>query len=793
MISQVGRSLRYIRQKVSRSYWAIRLLKLSQFNEPSQAPGLVMVQIDGFSLTQFNRALKKGRLPFMAKLLEREKYILHPFYSGLPSNTPAVQGELFYGVKGCVPSFSFIDRQTRQIIKMFDGPYVETFEPIISKKRESLLAGGSAYSNIFTGGAKEAHFCWAQLGWSGVLHAVNPFKFPFLVVLYADIFIRTAFLLAIEFMIAFFECIRGTLKGRLFFEELRFVWLRVLVCVFLRELMVAGVCMDIIRGLPIIHLNFLGYDEQAHCRGPSSLFAHWSLQGIDDAIKRIDNVIKESPYRQYDLWIYADHGQARTTPYSVQEGHSIEEAVQKLFGSTILPNYLRLTGRSKSHAKLLRMKKEQVPKPDDLLPEDFGGQEAVVTAMGPLGQIYVKKKLEASGLEFFARKLVLELKIPLVLTRHQRQQVMAYTPQGSFVLPGQAAEVFGEDHPFLEDIKEDIVRMCWHPDAGEFIIAGWSKGQSAISFPLEYGAHAAMSVEETQAFALLPLDAPLKLNGKSYLRPMDLRKAVQRYLNQETVKISSVFSRKISASKILKIMSYNVHGCMGMDGTISAERIARVIARHQPDVIALQELDSGRVRSQGINQANRIAGYLGMKYHFHPVFFHQEGSSGNAILSCYPLEMIKVGILPNQDKRRIYEPRGALWVSLEFQGAKIHIINTHLSIWPRERMGQMRELLSKKWIGLQDQNDPLILCGDFNAIPGSLVYKEVCKSLKDSQASLAGHRPYHTWSGRYPLTRIDHIFINFHWMVNSIFVPRTSLDKLASDHLPLVVGLSLKG
>ena len=239
-------------------------------------------------------------------------------------------------------------------------------------------------------------------------------------------------------------------------------------------------------------------------------------------------------------------------------------------------------------------------------------------------------------------------------------------------------------------------------------------------------------------------------------------------------------------------MSYNVHGCMGMDGTISVERIARVIARHHPDVIALQELDSGRSRSKGIDQADRIAAYLEMKYHFHPVFFHQEGSYGNALLSRYPLEMVKMGTLPRQRDRNIYEPRGALWVSLEFQGIPVHIINTHLSIWPKERMRQVMELLSRQWLGLQDQKGPLILCGDFNAMPGSLVYGALCARLKDSQNSLAGYRPYGTWFGRYPVTQIDHIFINSFLQVNSVFVSRTSLDKLASDHLPLITDLSLK-
>src|ERR1700733_8799556 len=110
MITHVKVFFRNVRSFFSRSNWAIHLLKLSKLNKADEKPGLVMVQIDGLSLTQFQRALQMGHLPFLNSLLQKERYAIHPFYSGMPSNTPAVQGELFYGVKTCVPAFSFVDR-----------------------------------------------------------------------------------------------------------------------------------------------------------------------------------------------------------------------------------------------------------------------------------------------------------------------------------------------------------------------------------------------------------------------------------------------------------------------------------------------------------------------------------------------------------------------------------------------------------------------------------------------------------------------------------------------------------
>jgi len=747
MIRRIEVLLRSLRRIFSRSEWTIRLLRLSKLKQPTTEPGLVMVQIDGLSMTQFNRALQKKNLPFLQGLLSSKRYILRSFYSGLPSNTAAVQAEIFYGIKGCVPAFHFFDRQSGQAVKMLDPSFVEKFEKRLESKGAGLLSGGSAYSDIFTGSAKESHCCWSRMGWDGVLWAINPFILPFLVFLYVDIFIRTFILIIIELFLAVFDCMRGTLKGRFFFRELEFVWLRSLVCVLLREFITAGVCIDIMRGMPVIHLNFLGYDEQAHGRGPSSGFAHWSLRGIDDAVRRIDHVIKESPYRHYDLWVYSDHGQSKTTPYLAKYGRTVEEAIEELFG-------------------------------DD---------KVIVTAMGPLGHIYLKRTLSSSETSLFAKKLVSELKIPLVLTK-KGNRVLAWNSWGCFLFPDDAKKILGQDHPFLDEVKEDLLRVCMHPDAGEFIISGWCEGEQAISFPLEYGSHATMSPEETHGFTLLPMDAPVEIeNNKNFLRPLDLRHTVQHFLNKET--LNSV-SHRDTSSNSLTIMSYNVHGCCGMDGCISTERIAKVISKYNPDIIALQELDVGRMRSGRIDQVDMIARKLEMKYHFNPAFRWKDEQYGNAILSRYPMALIKSGPLPNIiSKRRQHEPRGALWTCVDFEGKKIQVFNTHLSLWPKEQILQAEALLSEQWLQHPDCQGPVILCGDFNSIPKSAVYQKICHRLLDSQMVLAGHRPRSTWFGYYPLSRIDYVFFNTGFQVRSINVPRSGLEKVASDHLPLITEL----
>ena len=47
----------------------------------------------------------------------------------------------------------------------------------------------------------------------------------------------------------------------------------------------------------------------------------------------------------------------------------------------------------------------------------------------------------------------------------------------------------------------------------------------------------------------------------------------------------------------LQVMSYNVRHCAGMDMVLDYDRTALVISEQQPDVVALQELDSMTSRS----------------------------------------------------------------------------------------------------------------------------------------------------------------------------------------------------
>ena len=166
MIAKLAFFFMRLRRAFNSSEWLIKLFKLDVSTESPNTPGLVLIQIDGLSKREFERALNRNELPFLAKLIRHQHYHLHQLYSGLPASTPAFQAELFYGIKTAVPAFGFKDHQSDEVVCMY--------EPSICKKTEkrlnetgnhALLKGGSIYTDVYTGGAEEAHFCPAALGW----------------------------------------------------------------------------------------------------------------------------------------------------------------------------------------------------------------------------------------------------------------------------------------------------------------------------------------------------------------------------------------------------------------------------------------------------------------------------------------------------------------------------------------------------------------------------------------------------------------------------------------------------
>lgn len=499
-----------------------------------------MIQIDGLSRRQMLTAMRKGHLPFLKRLVHKRSYENYSLYSGLPSNTPGMQGELFYGVKCAVPAFSFKHQTSGQIFRMYEPFSAQVIERELAAQGEGLLKDGSSYSNIFAGGAENAHFCAASIGWKGLLKVLNPWSISLWALFYVDIFVRMIVLAAVELVIAFWDFLKGFIRYGSFRKEFEFIFARIIACVLLREMVVMGVQMDIHRGLPIIHANFIGYDEQAHRRGPASGFAHWSLGGIDDSVRRIYETAKHSKNRKYQIWVYSDHGQEATATYKHPETDTLEDAVKSIYERSCLRGKgemraAKMAGTGVLRARLIdeRLFREAQDSHDSTLVN-----EPCVTAMGPVGHVYLQGSLDSKELTVMASELV-RAGVPLVLSgKGSADGVKAWVKEKELSLPEDASGIFGPDHPFLEEATDDLIRLCRHENAGDLIVMGWTHGQSALSFPVEKGAHAGIGAEETHGFAMIPSRVQILPAGKKYVRAGDLRRAAQEFMTIKSLNVT---------------------------------------------------------------------------------------------------------------------------------------------------------------------------------------------------------------------------------------------------------------
>ena len=152
------------------------------------------------------------------------------------------------------------------------------------------------------------------------------------------------------------------------------------------------------------------------------------------------------------------------------------------------------------------------------------------------------------------------------------------------------------------------------------------------------------------------------------------------------------------------------------------------------------------------------------------------------------------------------------WVDVEIQGQRVRLYSTHLQsshasgvlvqyllgghIFHRNGLALVLETLRRYAESVKERRRqatvlmehirrcpwPVILCGDFNEPPTSLVYRRMSRLLQDSFRS-AGSGLGATYGSPFPFLRLDYVYSS---------PPITALEhrvphRAFSDHFPVVV------
>lgn len=243
-------------------------------------------------------------------------------------------------------------------------------------------------------------------------------------------------------------------------------------------------------------------------------------------------------------------------------------------------------------------------------------------------------------------------------------------------------------------------------------------------------------------------------------------------------------------ARTVRVLSYNIHWALGMEGQYDVARIAEVIKALRPDLVGLQEVDVGVKRSGRVHEVRRLAELTGLAGRFGPTQHFEGGLFGNAVLTSLPILDVEIHPLPYTEATPQLQtyPRGAIAVTVTApDGKPLRFISTHFQHNAAgDRIAEAKavnHLFAGEGDGLRT-----ILAGDMNANPAD----EPIRILQERWTHAADKELAPTVPVSRPTSRIDYIFYRSRAdfrLVDARVIPET----MASDHRPVFAELELPG
>lgn len=224
----------------------------------------------------------------------------------------------------------------------------------------------------------------------------------------------------------------------------------------------------------------------------------------------------------------------------------------------------------------------------------------------------------------------------------------------------------------------------------------------------------------------------------------------------------------------LRVATYNVHKCVGVDGRFDPERIFEVIREIGADLIALQEADTRFGERTGLLDLKRIEDETGLIAVPGLEGARAHGWHGNVLL-------FRDGAVRDIRREKLpgLEPRGALLTEIALNnGGFLKVVAVHLGLLRASRRQQADYILDL----LADREEaPSVIMGDMNE--WRLGNGSALKRFEAAFGELPPPRP--SFPARWPVLALDRIIANRDRLVVDLAAHDSLLARVASDHLPL--------
>jgi endonuclease/exonuclease/phosphatase family metal-dependent hydrolase len=250
---------------------------------------------------------------------------------------------------------------------------------------------------------------------------------------------------------------------------------------------------------------------------------------------------------------------------------------------------------------------------------------------------------------------------------------------------------------------------------------------------------------------------------------------------RELIRSINPKATKSQELKRIRVATYNVHKCCGLDGRVRPDRILGVLNEIDADIVALQEVVCVEGQTRQDHQARYLAHELEAHVEFGENRRHKGGGYGNVLLSRFPIHHAHNYDLSVPGRER----RGCLRADLCLRdGEWLHIFNLHLGTSFFERREQARKLFRQEILTDGHLPGQKIVLGDFNEWTKGLASRLFQSHFRTALSGTP--RGTQTYPGLLPMLHLDHIYFDRDLELRSATVHRSRTALLASDHLPLV-------
>jgi endonuclease/exonuclease/phosphatase family metal-dependent hydrolase len=229
----------------------------------------------------------------------------------------------------------------------------------------------------------------------------------------------------------------------------------------------------------------------------------------------------------------------------------------------------------------------------------------------------------------------------------------------------------------------------------------------------------------------------------------------------------------------IRVASYNLHKCVGLDRRRDPHRVARVLAGLSADVIAVQEIDKRLPPRPTALPRAVLEGEAGLAPAPVAETTVSLGWHGNGLLLARGWRMDELHRLPLPG----LEPRGALIADLSGPSGQLRVVATHLGLRRRDRQRQMTQIMAALNLS---KDAPTVLLGDLNEWAPHAGFAPL-----DPYFEL--HNPGRSFPARRPMATLDRVATGPGLKLRQMGTCRAGEAGRASDHLPIWADLCVDG